>query len=154
MDRRERALDAGDRRVLDEARPDWVIHCAAIANLEECEANPSLARQINGNLPGELAAACCDRGLPLIHISTDAVFDGTKDTPYTEDDATNPISIYARTKLEGEQAVQAACCGRPKASSIPSAERYPRLSASMKRRMSSTEWSAAMSSRRVGVSMP
>ena len=95
-------------RVLDEARPDWVIHCAAMANLEECEANPSLARLINGQLPGELAAACCDRGLSLIQISTDAVFDGTKDIPYTEEDPTNPISIYARTKLEGEQAVLAA----------------------------------------------
>lgn len=102
-------LDAGAvDAALDEARPDWVVHCAALANLEDCEAYPGLAEQMNAGLPGMVAAACCDRGLPLIHISTDAVFDGTKETPYTEEDAPGPVSVYARTKLEGERRVLAA----------------------------------------------
>lgn len=92
-------------RVLEQAAPDWVIHCAAIADLEACEAGPDLARRTNAELPGRIAAACCARGISLVHISTDAVFDGHKDGPYTEQDGPNPLSVYARTKLEGEQAV-------------------------------------------------
>lgn len=95
-------------RVLDQARPDWVIHCAALANLEDCEANPSLAEQMNARLPGRVAAACRDRGLPLVHISTDAVFDGTQEGPYVEEDPPRPVSVYARTKLEGERGVLSA----------------------------------------------
>jgi len=98
------AVDAA----LDEARPDWVVHCAALANLEDCEANPELAAEMNARLPGIVAAACSDRGLPLVHLSTDAVFDGTRDAAYTEEDAPGPVSVYARTKLEGEGEVLAA----------------------------------------------
>ncbi len=95
-------------RLLEAARPDWLIHCAALADLEACEANPLLARRLNAHLPGELAAACRERGVKMIHISTDAVFDGTKAGRYTEEDAPAPLSLYARTKLEGEEAVLAA----------------------------------------------
>lgn len=92
-------------RALAAARPDWLIHCAALANLEACEADPGLARRLNADLPGDLAAACARRGVRMAHISTDSVFDGTKEEYYTEADAPNPLSVYARTKLDGEKAV-------------------------------------------------
>jgi dTDP-4-dehydrorhamnose reductase len=102
-------LEAGAvERLLEAARPDWLIHCAALADLEACEADPALAHRLNARLPGELAVACLKRDVRLVHISTDAVFDGTKRGLYTEEDAPSPLSLYARTKLEGEQAVLAA----------------------------------------------
>ncbi len=91
--------------VLDEARPDWLIHCAAIADLEACEADPSLARRLNADLPSALAKACNERSIRMVQISTDAVFDGMKSGSYTEDDAPVPVSIYARTKVDAEHAV-------------------------------------------------
>ena len=94
--------------VLDTARPDWLIHCAALANLEACEADPGLARRLNADLPGALSAACKTRGVKMVHISTDAVFDGTKEGVYTEDDLPNPPGVYSATKLEGEQNVLSA----------------------------------------------
>jgi dTDP-4-dehydrorhamnose reductase len=95
-------------RILEAARPDWLIHCAALAELEPCEADPGLAARLNAVLPGELAAACRRGGVKMAHISTDAVFDGTKGVAYTEADAPHPLSVYARTKLDGEAAVLAA----------------------------------------------
>jgi dTDP-4-dehydrorhamnose reductase len=92
-------------RVLDSAQPEAVVHCAALADLEACEADPDLARRLNADLPRALARACRARALPMLHISTDAVFDGTKSGSYLESDTPNPVSVYARTKLEGEQAV-------------------------------------------------
>jgi dTDP-4-dehydrorhamnose reductase len=101
-------LDAGAvDSVLDAARPNGVIHCAALADLEACEADPGLARRLNADLPARLARACKARGIRMAHVSTDAVFDGSKQGAYTEDDAPNPLGVYARTKLEGEQAVGA-----------------------------------------------
>lgn len=91
--------------ILDSAQPDWVVNCAALADLDACEHNPHLARRLNADLPARLAQACKTRGISLAHISTDAVFDGEKDGFYTEDDAPNPLGVYAQTKLEGEQAV-------------------------------------------------
>jgi len=87
--------------VLDRFDPDIVIHCAAIANLEECEKNPKLAYQTNSEVPGEIAALCKKKNVKLVHISTDAVFDG-KIGNYTENDPTNPLSVYAKTKRQGE----------------------------------------------------
>jgi len=95
-------------RVLDTAHPDWLIHCAALANLEACEADPELARCLNASLPGDLAAACKVRGVKIVQISTDSVFDGIKSDLYTEEDLPNPLSLYAETKLQGEQAVLSA----------------------------------------------
>ena len=92
-------------RVLDQTQPQWVIHCAALANLEDCESDPDLARRLNVELSSKLAKACHDRALPMVQISTDAVFDGTKSGSYVESDTPNPVSVYARTKLEGERAV-------------------------------------------------
>jgi dTDP-4-dehydrorhamnose reductase len=94
--------------ILDTANPDWLINCAALANLETCETDPLQARLLNTDLPGELAAACKKNGIRFVHISTDAVFDGSREDAYTEEDEPNPQSVYAQTKLEGEQAVRAA----------------------------------------------
>lgn len=91
--------------ILDSAQPDWLINCAALADLDACENNPELAKLLNTDLPRRLARACKTRNIPFVHISTDAVFDGEKDGFYTEEDKPNPLGIYARTKLEGEWAV-------------------------------------------------
>jgi len=90
-------------QMLEVTRPDWVIHCAALADVDACEREPLLAQRLNAELPGRIASVCKDQA-KLVHISTDAVFDGSKEG-YTETDAPNPLSVYARTKLEGEQAV-------------------------------------------------
>ena len=94
--------------VLDSAQPDAVINCAALANLEECEEYPDRASILNADIPGELAAVCAGRNIRFIHLSTDAVFDGTKEGFYTEEDEPNPQGVYAQTKLDGEGAVQKA----------------------------------------------
>ncbi len=93
-------------RVLETAAPDALIHCAALANLEACEADPARARAVNADLPARLAEACARRGVALVHVSTDAVFDGVRGG-YTEADLPHPLSVYAQTKLEGEQRVAA-----------------------------------------------
>jgi dTDP-4-dehydrorhamnose reductase len=92
-------------KILDAARPDWLINCAALADLEACDADPNLARRLNTDLPGQLAKACKKRGISFVHISTDAVFDGQKEGFYTEEDTPNPLGIYSKTKLDGERAV-------------------------------------------------
>lgn len=94
-------------KLVDTCDPEWVINCAALANLEACEANPALAKKLNSELPEKLANYVAKGGARLVHISTDAVFDGTRGN-YTEEDKPNPLSVYARSKLDGEQAVQHA----------------------------------------------
>jgi dTDP-4-dehydrorhamnose reductase len=93
--------------LLRAARPDAVIHCAALTDVEVCEADPELAERLNAEVPARLAEACAQAGARLIHISTDAVFDGEKGD-YAEDDAARPINVYGATKLRAEQAVLAA----------------------------------------------
>jgi dTDP-4-dehydrorhamnose reductase len=101
-------LDSGAvESILDSARPEWLINCAALPDLDACEDNPELARRLNLDLPAQLARACKSRGVVFVHISTDAVFDGEKDGFYTEEDDPNPLGVYARTKLESERAVLA-----------------------------------------------
>ena len=81
-----------------------VINCIALANIEECENNPNLARWLNIELPGVIARYCKSIEARMIHISTDAVFDGK--TPFrTETESPSPVSNYGRTKLEGEKLV-------------------------------------------------
>jgi dTDP-4-dehydrorhamnose reductase len=94
--------------IFEQARPDWLVNCAALANLDACEENPNLARILNTEIPGELAQACLKRGVRMVHISTDAVFDGEKTDQYTEADPPSPPGIYSQTKLDGERAVQEA----------------------------------------------
>jgi dTDP-4-dehydrorhamnose reductase len=90
--------------VMEKIQPDWIIHCAALANLDACESNPALAHRLNAEVPGELATLAASSGAQLIHISTDAVFDGKKGD-YDEADLPNPLSIYAHSKLDGERRV-------------------------------------------------
>ena len=94
--------------VIDSTQPDWLINCAALANLETCEANPEQAKNLNTDFPGELAKACARKNIRFVHISTDAVFDGKKEGSYTEGDKPNPQGVYSQTKLYGEHAVQEA----------------------------------------------
>lgn len=92
--------------LIDKTKPEFLINCAAMANIDSCESQPEIAQQINAEMPGSLAVICKKKGIRLTHISTDAVFDG-KMGDYTEEDLPNPLSVYAQTKLEGEQAVAA-----------------------------------------------
>jgi dTDP-4-dehydrorhamnose reductase len=100
------ALDITDvdavRSLLATIRPDAVINTAAYTAVDACETNEDLAFAVNGAGPGILARACDDVGAHLVHVSTDYVFDGTLGRPYREDDATNPQSVYGRSKLAGE----------------------------------------------------
>lgn len=98
----EETLDA-----IEAIRPDAIIHCAALANLNTAEEAPDLAQRINGDVPGKLAKFTAGKGIPFLHISTDAVFDGSQGE-YLEEDRPNPLSVYAQTKLTGENAVQEA----------------------------------------------
>jgi dTDP-4-dehydrorhamnose reductase len=91
-------------RLLDQTQPEWVIHCAALANVDACETDPLQARQLNSEIPRQLAELVARGGARLLHVSTDAVFDGQRGG-YTEADAPNPLSNYAQTKLEGERGV-------------------------------------------------
>jgi len=98
-------LDPGAlERILDDSQPDWVIHCAAQANVDACEHDPDNARELNTELPRKLAHHVARGGARLLHVSTDAVFDGQRGE-YTEKDSTNPLNVYAQTKLAGEIAV-------------------------------------------------
>jgi len=94
--------------IVESTRPDWLVNCAALANLEECEQYPERARLLNTDMPGELAKICAQRRIHLVHISTDAVFDGEKKDLYTEEDEPYPLGTYSQTKLNGERAVQSA----------------------------------------------
>ena len=95
------AVDA----ILNSMRPNWLINCAALADLEACENTPYLAHALNTDLPVQMAKACRSRDISFAHISTDAVFDGEKDGFYTEEDSPNPLGVYSQTKLDGERAV-------------------------------------------------
>jgi dTDP-4-dehydrorhamnose reductase len=94
-------------RLLETTQPEWVVHCAALANLDACEADPLLAQQLNTDLPRTLASHVARSGARLVHISTDAVFDGLRGD-YTEEDIPIPVGMYSRTKLDGERAVAEA----------------------------------------------
>ena len=85
---------------------DWVINCAAYTAVDDCETNEAHAININGNGAGNIAKYCAMRDTPLIHFSTDYIFDGEKDSMYQETDAPQPINAYGRSKLAGEQAIQ------------------------------------------------
>ena len=95
------------------AGADLVVNCAAFTNVDGCESEPQAAHAVNAEGPSVIAAACADAGARLIHISTDYVFrgdvfEGDQTRPYEVDDAVGPVSVYGRTKLDGEKAVLAA----------------------------------------------
>ncbi len=91
---------------LSSIKPDWLINCAAYTDVDGCESNERTAFMLNAQAPGHLARACEKYGTRLLHISTDYVFNGSKESPYAEDDETDPVSIYGKSKLAGEIAVQ------------------------------------------------
>ena len=93
-----------------EARPDVVANAAAYTAVDRAEAEPERARAVNAIAAGVIAAEAKRAGALLIHFSTDYVFDGAKNLPYVETDATRPLNVYGLTKLEGEQAITASGC--------------------------------------------
>ncbi len=96
-------------RFVGEHEIDGIVNCAAYTAVDKAEANEALCQKLNAEAPAYLARAVGQRGGWMIQISTDYVFDGTKHTPYTEDDDTCPNSVYGRTKLVGELNVQKLC---------------------------------------------
>jgi dTDP-4-dehydrorhamnose reductase len=106
------ALDLADadgiRRAFRDAAPALVVNAGAHTAVDRAESEPELARALNAVAPGVLAEEAARAGVPLVHFSTDYVFDGSKGAPYREDDPTRPLGVYGRTKREGEEAVAAA----------------------------------------------
>jgi dTDP-4-dehydrorhamnose reductase len=90
------------------ANPDVIISSAAFTAVDKAESEPDLARRINGDAPGELARIAAALNVPLLHLSTDYVFPGTKDGIYDEADTPEPASVYGATKLAGERQIAAA----------------------------------------------
>ena len=95
------------RRQVRELRPALIVNAAAHTAVDQAEREPERAFAINATAPGVLAEEAADLGVPLLHYSTDYVFDGNKPAPYTEDDAANPLGVYGQSKLAGERAIQA-----------------------------------------------
>jgi dTDP-4-dehydrorhamnose reductase len=95
-------------RAITEAKPDVVVSAAAYTAVDKAESDAETAFAVNAAGAGAVAAAAQALGVPVIHISTDYVFDGTKPAPYVESDPVAPLGVYGRSKLAGEQAVLAA----------------------------------------------
>ena len=96
------------RTAIGRHKPSLVVNAAAYTKVDAAESETTAARRGNEIGPAVLAAACAAAGVPLIHISTDYVFDGNKDGAYVEDDPIAPINAYGRTKAAGERAVREA----------------------------------------------
>ena len=99
-------VEPGITKVFKEHKPDILINAAAYTNVDKAETDEKACFAVNVNGPENLAAACRDIGIPMIHISTDYVFDGTNKTPYTENDPVSPANVYGRSKAEGENGVR------------------------------------------------
>ncbi len=103
--------DIADRKageaVVARERPDALVNCAAVTDVDGCEDKRELAEKVNSRGAAIIADICSEHRIKLVHISTDYVFDGTKNLPYTEEDTPNPISFYGKTKLWGEEQVLA-----------------------------------------------
>ena len=114
------SIVAADRAALDHAcpgqipaalggiAPDLIVNPAAYTAVDRAEDEPDVAFRVNGEAPGAIARWAAGRGVPLIHFSTDYVFDGSGRRPWREDDRTGPLSVYGASKLAGEDAVRAA----------------------------------------------
>lgn len=102
-------VDLADARAVEQAiansNAELVVNAAAYNAVDKAETEEALAFAVNAEAPGAMARACARRGIPLVHVSTDCVFDGTKAGAWTEDDAPNPLGAYGRSKLAGERAV-------------------------------------------------
>ncbi|OFV88266.1 MAG: dTDP-4-dehydrorhamnose reductase, partial [Acidobacteria bacterium RIFCSPHIGHO2_12_FULL_67_30] len=100
---------AAARAALERHRPDCLINTAAYNRVDDAEAEPAAAFAVNAAGVEHLARAAATAGAVLVHFSTDYVFDGAQRAPYVETDAPNPLSVYARSKRAGEEAVQRRC---------------------------------------------
>jgi dTDP-4-dehydrorhamnose reductase len=94
------------RDILEQQKPQAVINCAATTNVDRCETDTDWAFAVNEHGPRYLARACRELQAQFVHVSTDYVFDGEKDGLYTREDVPNPISVYGKSKLAGERAVE------------------------------------------------
>lgn len=107
-------LDLTDKeavsRFFDTEKPDIIVNCAAYTNVDKAEDDAECAELINKTAVSYLAEECAKSGATLIHVSTDYVFGGDGNTPKSESDATSPLGVYGRTKLDGEKAVEASGC--------------------------------------------
>ncbi|AJE45429.1 dTDP-4-dehydrorhamnose reductase [Celeribacter indicus] len=107
-DEADLADPAGCAARIAELAPEAVINAAAYTAVDRAESEEDLARLVNGAAPAAMARACAARGIPLVHLSTDYVFDGAGETPFAPDHPTAPLGAYGRTKLAGEEGVRAA----------------------------------------------
>jgi len=98
------------RQAIRTVRPEIIVNAAAYTAVDQAETETDLAMRVNGRAPGVMGEEAGKLGALLIHYSTDYVFDGSKDSPYNEADAPVPINAYGRSKLAGEQAIQASGC--------------------------------------------
>lgn len=110
VDRQVLDLAAPDsiRSVIRDVKPQLIVNPAAYTAVDKAESEPDLAQAVNGTAPGIMAEEAKRIGAALIHYSTDYVFDGAKEGAYVEDDPTNPLNVYGKTKLAGEQAIRAS----------------------------------------------
>jgi dTDP-4-dehydrorhamnose reductase len=110
LDRKELDLSKPDqiREMIRRIQPTVIINAAAYTAVDQAEKEESLAHVVNAEAPAIMAEEAKKIGAAVIHYSTDYVFDGTKRTPYQENDSTNPLNAYGRTKLAGEQAIQSS----------------------------------------------
>jgi len=93
------------KRLLDKEQPDCIIHTAAMINVDLCEKEPRQAMLMNGQVTEELAKIADSNGCRIVYISTDAVFNGDKNGAYTERDEVDPVNVYGKSKLAGENAI-------------------------------------------------
>jgi dTDP-4-dehydrorhamnose reductase len=108
LDRRDLDLSRPDdvRRTIREIRPGLIFNAAAYTAVDQAEKEESVAQAINAEAPALMAEEAKKIGAGLVHYSTDYVFDGSKHSPYEESDSSNPVSVYGKTKLAGERAIQ------------------------------------------------
>jgi len=95
-------------RILDRTEPEAVLNCAALTDVDACEADPDRAQRVNADAPSEIADDCSERGIEFVQTSTDYVFSGEARSPYLETEDTEPIQVYGQTKRDGERSVLAA----------------------------------------------
>jgi len=104
-------LDISDAAVVDarlaDELPHYVVNCSGFNSVDSAEANSSLAMSVNADGAGNLAKACAELSIPLLHISTDYIFDGHYDSGYTENDEPAPLGVFGKSKLQGELNIRA-----------------------------------------------
>src|ERR1700722_14745527 len=97
-------------QIIHDVHPRIIVNAAAYTAVDLAEKEPEKARAINTEAPAAMAAGAAELNALLVHYSTDYVFDGSKDSPYAEDDPTNPLNVYGRTKLDGDNAIRDSGC--------------------------------------------